>query len=694
MNDPRPKHAGLRRRVALALGAIACLGLISFVLWGNRQPEVGELEAVDQGSPASPPPMEVPPRQLEHHLGRDSAARVSGSVVGVDGEPVSEARVCVFGSLARAPTKPEGCVQSGVNGEFVLDVPVGRPLVISASTPGMLPGWFGDPLPTVFEVQRGHALDGIQLVLSSVGARRITGTVRDSYGGPIESVAVYTQEGFSTISDEEGQFEVWAREHAATITATHPEYQTTRRTTIAPATGFRLVLPPRLAIAGTVYSPEGNPVEGARVYTSSTAAGKDDRAEMVYSDTAGRYTLDDVGPWEYKPVAVAPSGRGEATSVRPSAGVVAQADIHLAAHGSIIATISLEEDDCRAPRLVARGDGASLSTASSHNGRLQIDGVQVGKYLVTASCENAQPSSQSKVVERGETVELEFELSAARRATGTVTDPAGTPLAGAEVSFWTRTARASTRTSSDGTFNLYVPSGEVLANATLDSISSSVARMSDPSEPIDFVIAVDGDGMGTVGGVVRTAEGSPVPNLDVRLAPETLPGHHDTERTDAAGRFAFRGVPPSNYSVVASWWGDPRQAPNPPSPTRVEVKDGSELELEFSIEAPTGLVSGSVVDEEGSPVVDASVWLSVRGGAGGTFTDMTDNDGRFSIDGVTGLAYRLLVTPAEGPRTSVELEPRQKDVVVRIGADVVVATDRDRERQPKPALRPPPTLPE
>ncbi|PYS05540.1 MAG: hypothetical protein DMG17_33910 [Acidobacteria bacterium] len=109
------------------------------------------------------------------------------------------------------------------------------------------------------------------------------------------------------------------------------------------------------------------------------------------------------------------------------------------------------------------------------------------------------------------------------------------------------------------------------------------------------------------GVVARLGTGEPLPRATVTLSNDRYPSQVLSTTTDASGRFSFLNVPPGEYRLQAS-----RQGPYIPAEygqrkpgergTPITIQPGqkiTEIRLEL---APTGSISGRILDSDGEPL--------------------------------------------------------------------------------------------
>jgi carboxypeptidase family protein len=157
------------------------------------------------------------------------------------------------------------------------------------------------------------------------------------------------------------------------------------------------------------------------------------------------------------------------------------------------------------------------------------------------------------------------------------------------------------------------------------------------------------------GSVVRAEDGAPIEGVDIQVRPEAFnldgadlrrPG---SANTDAQGRYRVVGLAPGVYEVCAfdrSRQADARAAE---SRNRVDVAEGSPVEVDFSL-APGARARIAVVDPQGRPVESAYATLRLSSGMEDMrewrWTARTGPDGAAMVVGlVPGRFYVAVRTP-------------------------------------------------
>ena len=117
----------------------------------------------------------------------------------------------------------------------------------------------------------------------------------------------------------------------------------------------------------------------------------------------------------------------------------------------------------------------------------------------------------------------------------------------------------------------------------------------------------------TVAGQVIRPNGNPVRGAHVAILPSRSPDKQVATVTSENGAFGFSGVPAGKYALQVNYKGITRlYNQNEQFSTAVVVGPGLDSEhILFTLE-PLGAIAGSVLDEGGDPVRNASVYLFTR----------------------------------------------------------------------------------
>lgn len=185
----------------------------------------------------------------------------------------------------------------------------------------------------------------------------------------------------------------------------------------------------------------------------------------------------------------------------------------------------------------------------------------------------------------------------------------------------------------DYTFALSdLPEGYVTATAP-DGITVAVGQ-EEPSAGNDFVVRAPASVSGTV-----TVGGEPVAGVVVTL---TGPEGAGSTTTAADGTYVFDGVPPGDHTVRVTPPDGYRA--DGPDMRGVTVAAEDLADVDFALSRP-GSIGGTVTDDAGEPVADATVTVT---GPGGSITLATDAVGGYFTGDLPAGGYLITLTVPDG----------------------------------------------
>lgn len=337
-----------------------------------------------------------------------------------------------------------------------------------------------------------------------------------------------------------------------------------------------------------------------------------------------------------------------------------------AAHPVAGARIRTDGDDD--PR-----DSTWLATSDAE-GRALVTGVPGGwERFIAEAPGYAQGQGMAVVGEpnadpRLSSAEVTIVLRKGVAVSGRVLDGAGKPVAGARVRaepsrmgmpmWWSR----STSTVSDerGGFRFAaIASGRyVLAAGDGAHARGETKPIEIADQPVNDVVITLPDG-GVVAGAVVDREGAEVPFAVVRLAvrideqdlESMMMGNQQARQvtSDAHGRFEIQGVARTRLQLRAE--GESASSAIA-EVSLLEVSRKDDVRLVLDVE---GIISGTVVDENGEPLAElgVNVFPDVMGGAGGEglllrnmTSTTTDGSGGFVLRGLADVKYRIWASRA------------------------------------------------
>jgi protocatechuate 3,4-dioxygenase beta subunit len=297
----------------------------------------------------------------------------------------------------------------------------------------------------------------------------------------------------------------------------------------------------------------------------------------------------------------------------------------------------------------------------SEDGTFTLSGVFPGNWLVRATASGfSSPDDELPVTVPHGGPPLELRLDRAASVEGQVVDPAGNPVADAEVvpagddpmmSFWDNETYADT--DENGRFQI-----EDCKPAGLSLVASAEGWAD--SEPVPVEVAPGGKATGVVialraggriTGEVYDSEGNPDAGATVSVGRQSAfvgLGGEMTARADAGGRFTFEGVTPGTVTVtampseeelfesMAESDGEEAAMMNIFGQVRmesVEIGEGEEVHVVLGSEPKEPVRVVGTVTEAGAPLADVAVVAFQEGGAivQGMKMANTDADGHYSL---------------------------------------------------------------
>jgi carboxypeptidase family protein len=290
--------------------------------------------------------------------------------------------------------------------------------------------------------------------------------------------------------------------------------------------------------------------------------------------------------------------------------------------------------------LVARREGETpvvARTVTEKDGTFTLEGLEPGPYSLWV--ESAEGTGLKHDVAAG-SEGVELQLGAGVRLSGTVTDDAKGPVAGALVTAIFKAQSRFFEAMSDerGHFRLgALPPGEytlLIAKEGLETWSGDFTGYA-PEVEKTFIM----EGPKRLSGRVLRA-GTPVAGVEVGLRPDPRdsPAPGAVTLTDAAGRFSFEGLRPQVYYLVATQGGDGAMKP-------IYFEEGQRELTEVTLElAPAAYVRGRVLDDEQRPVQGAWIWAEWRNGKELAWQNArSDEEGWYQLGPLTPGPVRMMV---------------------------------------------------
>ncbi|MCE9578634.1 MAG: carboxypeptidase regulatory-like domain-containing protein [Deltaproteobacteria bacterium] len=402
-------------------------------------------------------------------------------------------------------------------------------------------------------------------------------------------------------------------------------------------------------VRGVVVDVNGGPIGGALVTTgedgwwSASPAGgfvrsADDGTFTLWAKAGTntvRATADGYAPGARAATAPGTFVEVQLTPEAVLAGTVVDATSHAPIAGALVQSRS------------RAGDSAITDAA----GRFRITGLVPGRYKPRATAAGGYgEAAESVLLALGQTVDgVTIELHPAAVVSGKVElEPGLAPCTHGSVSL--REPASGESHSSDLDADGTVAMQGVLPGTYQVTIECTDHLARDQYPPV-VVAAADVVGLrwpvsdgGAITGRVHTRDGQPLAEVWVRAS--TTGGDPRAQRSWASqrsardGSFTLAGLVAGSYEVHAS----PEDLPEPRDPARAVVAIGAVATVDIAID-PGATITGTVVDEHGAPVKDATVEATgPRWTAGGR--TRTADDGTFTMHGVA--VGELRVTASRG----------------------------------------------
>lgn len=636
---------------------------------------------------------------------------LSGVVRSASGKAVENARVCAvtvrsevfwIPALSCASTNREGSYRIAPLGSTVYVVSAVADRFRPASALGGRDIFLGP----------GEEKAGVDIVLGSGGAQ-LNGYVLDATGGPISGATIRVlrravpHETTVTNSRPDGSFSVWTANGPITVLAEAREYASVRVAHVAPSRDLVLRLTPESIVSGRVVSEDtGTPVAGVRVRAIWPGTWNDPTQPSATSDSSGLFEIRGLEPGRYTLVGEGVGWRGESNHplevglAKVVEGVTLVVSTAAVVTGRVVRRGS--DEPCSRGRVTLGPEGGAASPRNATlartpgvpvvvgqleaDGTVRFDAVPAGSYHVEVQCTDFVNAEGPTTLEVGRdpTNGLVWKVDRGARVLVRALDESGQPAANVNlflregppqggaprVGAGPRPAPLqSFVTSAEGTYEL---TGLAPGLYTIEPSperrgppAAVDARMSDNVE-----VTVHLEGRGWIFVTVRTPEGTPVDQAEVRAAPAAEDaalassgsnGKLAMARPSTAGPAA----PPLNFLAAGIGDGRFQIGPLAPGAYRVTASDGINPPREASdwsqgtVRVGTGSVraevilrrggslTGRVVDRSGQPLPD--LWVTadctsmagmtgrpglvrstLRPGAAGR--TMTDTEGRFRID--------------------------------------------------------------
>lgn len=433
------------------------------------------------------------------------------------------------------------------------------------------------------------------------------------------------------------------------------------------------------------YSNEGQPDKEGRFAFDGVPPGSGHLSVSLYESDLPYYVEKPI------PVVVKP---GETTSIEvpllPAVAVrgqVVDAQTEKGIAGVTLCAFRISEEGHAMPSRRTKTDAEGRFAVYIQPGKVGIEIYEVPEGHVAPSREGESPKMDATKDITWPTIKLQR----AARLEAIVVDPAGQPVADAEVQFLVpRNHRLviTERTDAQGVCSLgqLNPKEFLAVRARSDSAVSDVIQIRPMEAKGPVRLALSPNNVFTIRGACVDAAGRPIRGAKVSiytiwmLGPSGLGVSVASPRTDAEGRFEARALWPGfRYHVSIAAEGYDKFESESFRSQPGEVHDVSRLALV----ATGGFVEGVVTDTAGKPIAEVRVFNS--GDAPKTLSTKTDAAGRFRLDGFR-MGPVFVFAERDGYRFAAA-QTQSQDTGVKI-----VLLRKDEPRAPWKPQRPPLTL--
>ncbi len=625
--------------------------------------------------------------------GKPPAGEVAVRVVSAsDGRPLP-------GALVWWTADPGGFRRTDAQGAARLAVPVAEPFAVQAVARGFLIDELEirkaeeklqekPPKPLAFSLEPDLALTGVVVdeAGSPVAGAEIAPTVKNRPHLPVgELMRVIRNRGSLARSGPGGRFRLGGLIAGVDyeLRVTKDGFAPSRVQAAAPdgapgrpAAPLRLVLERGRSAFGKVLDPDRRPVAGAQVtLRTSVPAGPErfraalrpenqDTFEAV-TGADGRFDLRHLPAGRYDLTA---RGRGWAPLTVPSLGIP---EAHratdlgtlvlapgVALEGSVVdsagkpvegAAIHLREPIDNSFPFPLPGPEEEPAALSGPDGFFRIEDLRAGSTVSLSVLRTGYMAGEAKGVRLPVDQPVRIALQEVGTLSGRVVDSDGEPVAdiSVRVGFQQRhlfvrgsgSTPMESRSDPEGLFRIQdVPPGPVdlVAQASgwqPGTVAGLELRAGEDKRGIEIVLSP----AAVLRGRVLAPSGRAVPDAQVHLAPEDRQSGLHMVSTDDEGRYELDSLPPGLRTLEAS------HPDHGMARRQVEVRVGDNA-FDISLEAGNE-VSGRVIDEAGTPVPGAQVWLARAGGLPGPpMSTTSQSDGGFRFAAVVDGSYRTSVS--------------------------------------------------
>ena len=676
------------------LGALVGVAVVAVAIWllflrgGKDDAKVADTaktagRVAQPIAPQQPESQSAAARSLASNwsldLDPDGPLRLEGQVQGPTGEPIAGAEV-TLSSSPRRTTKSED------DGSFFFDKLVGRTYYLSAATAELVGG------PVTYKL--GDKMEPVVIRLAE-GAR-LEVTVLGEDKQPIADAEVKNEHDKTSRTDASGKAILKpVRPGWAGVQVSAKGYASASSFTTVGSAGslghVTVTLKKGAPVSGRVLDESGAPVPAARVVATTEGAmwGLGTNGEPAVTNAKGEFSFETLAAGSHRFKAT-DSEHAPATSapvtVRDAA--VTGVEITMKGGGAVVGRVD-DRDGKPVAYATVRIVGsranmwehASRSATTDKAGKFELHGLVRGKLSARAESD----TSASKIVEVDLSTEttkrdLVLVLEVSGTITGTVADETGQPvpevtvnafpdiLGGAKTEGLALAGMSSATTDGNGNFAIHgLPDGAYrlwasrsVGNNFRGGMDEKGATAHTGDKGVKLTLAAPGTVIGKI-----ALDGKPPTMATIQIGPGQMPTPVEN------GSFVVKDVSPGTLDAIVH---GPEFAELIKHDVKVEPGKTTDL---GTIDVSRGRkVTGKVVDASGTPVAGARVRMGQMlfslsgadelndnlGEARGMRSALTDQDGEFSIAGVSKKAQYIAAQQADkGQSTAMQLPESTDD---------------------------------
>ncbi len=403
------------------------------------------------------------------------------------------------------------------------------------------------------------------------------------------------------------------------------------------------------AVGGSILSPRGEPVPGARVVVT---VGEDERG--TNANAAGQYLFQrfDEGPVTVIATDPRTGLRGRAFGDLAEDDSV-QIDVRLSASGTIQGSVFGRDGAPVGPAIAVRLRGpVNLDGTTDDFSRFRFDFIPLGVYSVEAFDENGNRGrTTATITGTNQVVPADVSFLGKGRVAGIVETGGGALVRGARVTLRSQSPfGGSAEVISDNAGGFDIPDIFV-GPFELTAVDPATGLAGVAQGNVDFEgdvarVTVTLRGAGRIVGTVLESDAvTPVPGASVTVSPGGR-----TVVADDQGVFRFDGLPLGRYTLT----GD--HPDNPDRGQRVVnlIEPDAEVQADVTL-LGLGTVRVTVLDAGGEPAPGARVTLDGRGEFTQRFEAIADADGQVEFTQVLAGPFALsAVEPLSGLAGAIE----------------------------------------